>query len=956
MGKADATGIVAMDAWINNNGSVEVETKDGNAYGITAEVATITNGGNLKVESKKGTATGVDIYDSGNITNNGSINVKSVDGDASGVRLDGGHITVKTGSAITVESTNGDAIGLNIEILGNITNEGSVTVNSTDGAVQGIYVNTGNVNNLSSSSVTVQSNKGIAKGIVTVNGSIENEGAVIVTSNEGNAEGIVVKGDKLKNSGSITVTSTKGVAKGVVADDLYNDVTNNGTISVTSDENVAIGIDVVDNSVAVSNIGTITVNSTIADEAGITYGIKTKLGYALDEVAIANNKTADATGIIKVTNNGTVGSVYGLYTEDDDALIQNIGELEVVNNNTATSGSTYAIHAENGSGVQNDGSIKLTSDNGESAAIYGSGDIDNNGTINVTSVDGDAYGIRSTGGKVVNASDITVSSKNGTAFGIYSEGMRVENKDDIKVSSENGTAFGIYSDNGDVINTGTIEVTGSADKIYGIYVRGGTVNNQGTIILNTESCDSTVCDGSETYNNFIVFDEGAVLKNYGLTRSTVALNFDDNNGTTALGKGGVFEAPSLSGTMFVDTSVVEDGFEDTYVENGALQSANVDINAVSNSAMFEANVAKDEGKDSSSVVLTRKSFDELSVSSSVAQFLENNYQQENNSILFAELKKANSDTYSSVEAQSLGYGLLPNFARENFNVLRNLNTVLSDDLFESTGAERKMVGYDYLYGARDTKGTLTGYENYANTMYFMYDTEHDNLVRSGFGMSITQFSSDYDDDSNRKEVMVQALVPVSYTAGNVKYASIARFGYADGEYERQTQNDVFESDLTSWVYGLSNQVRYNADLGFVTIEPTAELNVLGYYQNRIRENKEQRGAIKADAENNLSVEAGIGIKAKKQIEFNQHSDLSFVASAMYYHEFANPYHSLEASMYDMSGTYKITDYEGIYNRDRGVISLGVDYRYKPFTFYGKFRQFVEDENPFEVNAGIKYNF
>ena len=32
-------------------------------------------------------------------------------------------------------------------------------------------------------------------------------------------------------------------------------------------------------------------------------------------------------------------------------------------------------------------------------------------------------------------------------------------------------------------------------------------------------------------------------------------------------------------------------------------------------------------------------------------------------------------------------------------------------------------------------------------LYFMYDREHDNLVRTGLGMSITQFSSDYDDNS-----------------------------------------------------------------------------------------------------------------------------------------------------------------------------------------------------------------
>lgn len=251
----------------------------------------------------------------------------------------------------------------------------------------------------------------------------------------------------------------------------------------------------------------------------------------------------------------------------------------------------------------------------------------------------------------------------------------------------------------------------------------------------------------------------------------------------------------------------------------------------------------------------------------------------------------------------------------------------------------------------------TGYENYANTMYFMYDVEGDNLIRKGFGMGITQFRSNYDDDSNREDLMVQAFVPISYIKeSGLNFASIARFGYSDGEYERSTSDGKFESDLTSWVYGLSNALRCKFDLGYVTIEPIAELNILGYYQNRIREDKNKNLAIRAKAENNLSVEMGVGFNVMKNVQINEHSSLSFSANAMYYHEFSNPYHSLEASMYGMDGTYLITDYENIYDRDRAILSVGLDYNYKPFTIYGKFKQFIEDENPFEVNMGIKYNF
>jgi ABC-type multidrug transport system fused ATPase/permease subunit len=115
-------------------------------------------------------------------------------------------------------------------------------------------------------------------------------------------------------------------------------------------------------------------------------------------------------------------------------------------------------------------------------------------------------------------------------------------------------------------------------------------------------------------------------------------------------------------------------------------------------------------------------------------------------------------------------------------------------------------------------------------------------------------------------------------------------------------------------------------------------------------------ALKVDAQNHLSVEAGVGLNLRKDVELSHKSRLSFKAGAMYYHEFAKPYYDLDASMNGMSGSYNITDYERVYDRDRAVLSGQIDFSYKPFTFYGKFKQFIEDDNPFEVNAGIKFNF
>lgn len=239
----------------------------------------------------------------------------------------------------------------------------------------------------------------------------------------------------------------------------------------------------------------------------------------------------------------------------------------------------------------------------------------------------------------------------------------------------------------------------------------------------------------------------------------------------------------------------------------------------------------------------------------------------------------------------------------------------------------------------------------------MYDREDDNLVRKGFGMSITRLSSDYDDDSSRKEIMIQGLIPVSYSNGKgLKLASIGRFGYGDGSYKRYTRQGKYESDLSEWLYGLGNAARYELKIGELSIYPTAEFNVLGYWQGRIREDKDKTNAINVKSENNLSVEGGIGLHVKKEVMLSDNSSIKLRAGGMYYHEFAEPYHSLRARLSGSEGSYKIRDYEHLYDRNRGVLSAGADYEIGSFTLYGNFSQYIEDENPFSLNAGLKYRF
>ena len=707
------------------------------------------------------------------------------------------------------------------------------------------------------------------------------------------------------------------------------------------------------NSYSAPSSGTFTQSNSIVlvqKSDGNVYGLYSDNAVSIYNMYVKSDSivNADISAEIRITQDGNgdaygiwgTGNLYNAWLSGGETPTEELTLASAINIENNGTGNSYGMWTE-------------------------SGDVDNNGAYNSSiSVTNNSEaggmvtaGMRSGGGRISNSGDIIVTAASGKAYGIISEGSSgvVDNSGSLIVNGSDNTdlVVGIYAKGGTVTNSGTIDVSGPDDGTYGIVaVDGATVSNTGTIKVNSVACANCTTEENSPY---IVLDESSTLSNAGLLVSDGDLDFDSFGGIMMLAMGGTFEADGeISGNLGIDAVGMADDFSDSYVVENALIADNTNVSLFSNSAMFSP------WQDGNNVGVNRIAFNDLSADYSVASFLEQNYSMGNGAPLFEALwRSPTRDTFSNTESQWLGYGLLPNFSRENMRFMQNLNSVLNDKLFAAAqnSSVRKMVGYDYFTQERDDRGTLTGYDNYANSAYFMYDREINADWRAGFGMSVTHFYSSYDDDSTRKEIMVQGLLPLFYDAGNgVKAASVFRAGYGNGEYKRYTNRGKFESDLSEWIYGVGNSARYEIDLGVLKFSPVAEFNILGYYQNRIREDKNKVGAINADAENNLSAEAGLGVRLSKDFTLNEHNKISFKAGAMYYHEFANPYHSLTASQHGMEGTYRITDYEGIYDRDRGVLNAGVDYDWNEFTFYGSFNQYIEDESPFSVNLGLKYNF
>lgn len=356
--------------------------------------------------------------------------------------------------------------------------------------------------------------------------------------------------------------------------------------------------------------------------------------------------------------------------------------------------------------------------------------------------------------------------------------------------------------------------------------------------------------------------------------------------------------------------------------------------------------------------MTMKDFDKVVDDKSLAVYLQHNYNAKRNDGLFNQLKTYDTaQNLNSALNQNLGFSLLPNFAQENMNVFRSLSNLVTDTMFsQDLTNERMMVGYDYLGQDRSSKGRVTGYENTANSSYFLADTKLNNRQRFGLGVALTRFNSDYDDDSTRKATFAQALASYMHDFGNHwQYAGVARLGYADGDYKRKAGSTHIEGDTSDILYGLNNELRYNYDFGFMTLEPQVELNAYGYYQRKIKEDDTKTDALLVDGTNNLSVETGAGLYASKETVYGENGRVKARLGGSYYRELSQPYHTMRARVRDTDGYYLIESTD-IFDRNRIVVRADITFSWKALDFYLRGSQFMEDKHTTVINAGVKYNF
>ena len=933
------------------------------------------NQGSIIISEAAEDATGMKAAQ-GNAQNQAQITVNA--SGASGMFADGGSVTNAAGATITLSSGNSVGIlvnngsGLNLGTLtltgqgaiglqatgGTATNNAELTIGNADGV--GLYADGGQVINGASGVINV--NAGQA-GILVDSNSGNNTGTINVNA----ASGILVTGGVGTNSNIINVTGSG--AYGMSASG--GTANNNGTITVQAsgigmfadggmaNNNSSIVLSASGAKGMAANSGTATNSGSINASAAGTIALYSGGGTVINSATGTITGSASSSYLMLAENNGTINNQGLLNFSGTSAAMQANG-ANAINSKTITASNGNGMNANatssNGAQATNAGTITVSGTNGVGMSAISSGAVakvtnDTTGIINVSGANGIGMLANGSSAQALNKGTININTTSATAYGMKAiNGGSVENARKIVMTS-GAQGTGIYIGTGSTLYnnaSGTIEFTGGA-------------THTGTIEGDPSSGAVSICEEDGTCSNkFIYMEQGSTLNNSGTIVSASTLNLNVNNDANLV------LAPTsrmiaendinVNAKVTADKSLLASGQQNEYKLENSFESnsGKVNANLTSMSPMWNVSTEKSETKtdetgETEDLVFKRVAFNNLVTNASQANYLEANYAIRN-SVYDGMIIASSQEEFDKAVAEGLGTDLIPNFAKQNMDVMRNVSRQVNNAVFNNSDKQeiRSTVGYDFFDREQDGFNGLSGYKDEAHTGYALFDRQYNDNFRYGVGASVTKYDSDYDNGSERNEVIAQIMTPLLFETENTKFLSMPKVGMGWGEYSRYVQGKEYKADTRNWYYGISNEVRHDVNMGIVTLEPVAEFNVLGFYQDKTKEN------IRVDSNNNLSIEGGIGLYAKKSFNPMGDDELNVRLGGTYYHEFNNPYQAPEAQVAGLLGTYQMDSYDA--QKDRAVLSTRFDYKRGKFNFYLEGRRYIEDDDTYSINAGLTYAF
>lgn len=984
---------------VNGTTGIVINNQSNTDY-MRAEGGEIRNNGTLTINDSVSNVNAMHVAEGGSALNYGN--------EQSGV-----YGTINVGTSSSATGTNNVGMLVDGDEAGSATNEGVINVYSKDSYgmkvdnENGSLINNGTINIMAGAtgSVAMYGEKGTIsngkKGVINMgvsgtvmkatDATISNEGTITLANTASTAMRITNNGTA-QNAASGTINVNGSNSYALAADDGATATLNNaGTINInngatgsyamygknatlTNETSGTINVLQSGTTAMFTQVGKLTNKGKINLAAADAIGLYVTEGQAVnDSGAIidvnSNGKAMNVVGTGSITNSGTINlnaaNAYGLYAQNGGTAT-NSGTIKL-----NSSGMAYGMYGSGGAKLTNNSSINGKAEN--AYGMYGS-NMTNAGTISITGTGtGASYGMRSTGGTVSNTSQIEVTASQAYGISLTGAGTATNSGTITVTGTGSDTSYGMYGSGGaKLINNGTINVNSTSGTAVGMYATGSgsSITNTGNIVLNGVSIttdysgisssddpdtDATNCT-SAGCGNFIKVENGATFYNNGQVSSASAMNFNlmsaANTGTIMLARGGSFEAPEISGEITAAADIVTEGNETTYVNENSFVGQDSGIKLNSGSYLFDAYLVTNEAGNQD-VVMTMKNFADVVDNDSVANFLSSNYTLGTNMDMYSILKAAGDATsFTTAVAEQMGLNLIPSFAKQNMDIVKAVNRHMSQTLFANQSSNDVRAMFDFVYDYREQDGVnmLSGYEDNAATAYALFDRKYNNNFRYGLGVSFTRYESDYDNGSSRDEVVAQVLAPLIYTTEGLKAVSMPRLGIGWGEYKRRIGSDESKADVKNYYYGITNEVRKEIDLGTVTLEPTAEFNILGLYQDSTKE----KNGLEVKSANNLSVEGGIGLYARKSFSIMEENDLTLRAGGSWYHEFNNPYQAARARIAGMLGSYQMDTYD--VERDRGIFSVRMDYKHDRFDFYFEANKFLEEDDGYALSAGLGYKF
>lgn len=1009
-GTISSAGSVLMNV-LNGSGINEGDMLvSNNATGIKVVSGSGSNTGNMNISGSG--ATGIDVT-TGNGTNSGTMNVSG--GSASGMNASNGGATVINSSNGTITVTGSQAAGLKtnggmainegtISVSATdgyamFADNGGTIKNTSEATIQtagssAMYANVGNIINDGDLS---SSNNNFKALYVAQSGNVENNGDIKLTGTSSSAiyvagganANVTNNGDlDLSGSGSIGIYVAKGT------------VTNSGNISMSGqDSSGLVGIQV--DSGSVNNTGDILVDSSSA------IGIMANGGAITTRNADIDVSGTNSIGI-------SVGDSAQLVMTNDESNEESGGNsIEVSGTNAvglkATGGSSISITSSNDNNIY---SINVSGANAVGLmATEGSKIEFKSGTLNVSGGDNIGVSVSGNGSSATNYGTINVSDDSGIGM-LAENGASATNENYIFISGSNVAGMKATS-GGTVTNNGTIvwdsaSYDASTDVTNKIMVSsGGTATNNGQIINIADFQGDTTTSNMNFVANYALLPDDADSSTPTLmAASAQSAQTDESDSRILMASGSNITAKKVAGNFGVTGEATLEGNENSYTLSNVFTAADLSNANVKGTAWFnqvETTVSDDEVDLSSvdealeqinnsikeeaeangeevdedkllsnnlnssdlnnyDVTVTKGDLSEILAQDDTIQDrtildkLDEAYENQKDSQVFDPMKMAQTNQeLSQAISDELGLGLFGTFTKQNLDVIKSANRQINSALFNDKQDKeiRIITGYDYNFHDTDGSAEMKGYEDQAHSIFALADKQFGDDWRAGVGVLLTQYNSEYvDNRTNRSEIMGQILAPLTYQPNkDTLIVSIPRIGMGKGEYHRQSVSGYYNGDVTNYYYGITNEARQMYDIGWLGLEPTLELNILGMHQNAIKENS----ALRVDAQDALSFEGGVGLYATKLFEFGEKQKFKIRAGGTYYHEFGTPYKARRARLTDADVDYYLNKYN--LSRNRGVVSVRMDYEYdNNLNIYGEFNKFIEDNGGYAINAGMGYKF